>query len=495
MGLFPALKSKERNTVKEPEGLDLFKGLAWVAAGLIGISFLTTTASLMWKIILPAAGIFCCVKGGRLLHKYMLAYKAFQAFIPVWDPTRGMYDRFAQELNAWHQEDTVPACCDADTLYFLKLQKQRLSEKGLKMTDQVMPVKGSGFGTATLSRKSPWYTTDMVYEEICRRLRFENSQGTVYEREVEQVMYEIIVHTPNEEQLSRIAMNCPNCGAVSMVEELGEGCKYCGTRFKIKDLFPRVVNLFFLKSKSSASTSGMVQRTIFFTMLAIFSVLFFFMLLCRRDYIPAYLAECFFAAGICGGLLGLILADIRLLITTFDRDGMKHVSLFKWSSSKRKITNIMKQYDPNFSFDKFEGQIVALVRMAVFAQHPENLACYQANRRDKRFSDILEMTYTNATCLNHMKKEGDILHISLRTWWINYSESQGKVRKTGDCIDVELSRNVTKMEPPGFSITSVGCTNCGGSFDAVRQRICPYCGTEYHMENEGWVIDDMRLIR
>lgn len=97
------------------------------------------------------------------------------------------------------------------------------------------------------------------------------------------------------------------------------------------------------------------------------------------------------------------------------------------------------------------------------------------------------MTYTSATCLKHIRMEGSILHMSLRTWWVNYSENRGKVRKTGDCIDVEVSRNVAVMEPPGFSITSVSCSNCGGSFDAVRQKICPYCGSVYHMENEGWV--------
>ena len=105
------------------------------------------------------------------------------------------------------------------------------------------------------------------------------------------------------------------------------------------------------------------------------------------------------------------------------------------------------------------------------------------------------MTYTNATCLNKSWMEGNILHLSLRTWWINYSESKGKVQKTGDCIDVEVSTNVTVMEPPGFSITSAACPHCGGSFDAVRQKNCPYCGSTYHMENEGWVITDMRLIR
>lgn len=495
MGLFPNLVSKKRKTVNEPGGEDLFQGLIWEAVGLTGISFLTTAASLMWKIIFTVAGIFCCIRGGQLLYKYVSEYKAFKNYVPTWDPDRGIYDKFAQELNAWHQDDIVPSCCDADTLYFLRLQKHRLGEKGLKMTDQVMPVKGSGYGTATLSRKTLWYTSDMTYEDVNRKIRFENAQGILYEREVEQVMYEVIVHTPNDAEISHISMTCPNCGAVSPVAGLNEGCKYCGTRFRITDLFPRVVNLYFLKSSSTASNAGIVQRTIFFTMLAIFTVLFFFMILCRKALHPAYLAECFLTAGFCGGLLGLVLADIRLLLTTFDRDGMKHVSLLKWNRSRIKITNTMKQYDPNFSFDKFEGQIVALVRMAVFAQHPESLACYRGRRRDKRFSDILEMTYTNATCLNHMNKEGDILHISLRTWWINYSESGGKVQKTGDCIDVELSRNVTMVEPPEFSITSVECPNCRGSFDAVRQKACPFCGTEYHMENEGWVIDDMCLIR
>ena len=155
----------------------------------------------------------------------------------------------------------------------------------------------------------------------------------------------------------------------------------------------------------------------------------------------------------------------------------------------------MLQFDPNFSFDKFEGQLISLVKMAVFAEDPQNLACYHGTERDPRFSDILEMTYTNATCLKKSWMEGNILHLSLRTWWINYSEFNGKIYKTGDCIDLEVCTNVTVLEPPGFSITSVSCPCCGGSFDAVRQQVCPYCGSTYHMENEGWVITDMKLIR
>ena len=119
-------------------------------------------------------------------------------------------------------------------------------------------------------------------------------------------------------------------------------------------------------------------------------------------------------------LTGFIVADIRLVATLFDHDGMKHLPILKWGSSKRKIKNTMLRYDKNFSFDKFEGQLVSLVRMAVLAEKPEELACYRADAREPLFSDILEMTYTNGICLNGIRMEGNIMHMSVRTWWVKH---------------------------------------------------------------------------
>lgn len=492
---YPGLDSKPRNSVRQPEEIDLFKGLAWMAAGVVGISFLATSVSIIFKMIFCILGMIFLGIAGKWIRKYSAAYKAFQQFVPQWDSRRGIYDTFAEELNEWQKNGVLPACCDGDTLYFLKLQKERLKKKGLIMVNQVMPVKGTGFGTATLSRKSSWYTTDMIYENIHRKIRFDDRKETIYEREVEQVMYEIVVHTPNDEQLSNITMTCPNCGAVSRVAALEDGCRYCNTRFRITDLFPRVANLFFLKNRSTASVTGMISQSVFFCMLTVLLLEIPFLLFSQSDFLPGRLAVCFLSAGVGGGIIGWILASMRLFLSLFDGDGMKHISLFKWMSSKKKITDLMKKYDTNFSFDKFEGTIVALIRMAVFAEDPETLACYRGGKRSAEFADILEMTYTNGICLNSVRMDGNILHMSLRTWWVNYSADGKHIRKTGDCIDVELSRNVAMIEPPGFSITSVSCPYCGGSFDAVRQRCCPYCGGEYHMENEGWVIDDMRLLR
>lgn len=211
--------------------------------------------------------------------------------------------------------------------------------------------------------------------------------------------------------------------------------------------------------------------------------------------IPAGLAMTFFATLFIGGGLGYLLSSILMFAGLFDRDGIKPMSPIKWARTKRQITNTLKPYNPSFSYDKFEGQLVSLIRMAVFAQNPETLACYCSTKRDPRFSDILEMTYTNGTVLKNVKRDGNRIILFLRTWWINYSEVKGQIKKTGDCIDVVLSRDITQKEIPGFSITSVQCAGCGGSFDAVRQKICPYCGNEYHMEKENWVIESMELVR
>lgn len=104
------------------------------------------------------------------------------------------------------------------------------------------------------------------------------------------------------------------------------------------------------------------------------------------------------------------------------------------------------------------------------------------------------MTYMQALTVNNIHMEGSELCLNLRTWWINYSEHDGAINRRGDCIDITLRRNTAYIEPPGFSITSVHCPACGASFDTVRQRNCPYCGNEYHMENAGFIIEKLALV-
>lgn len=496
MLILPDITRMERkDAVNEADITGFIKGIALCAVGALAASFVTLNIVFEVKGVLLLLGGILGICGFFKIAKYLRQRRAFKDYTPAWDASRGIYERFAKELNEYRENGKMPENGDADIAYFLKLQEERLKQKNLTMKEKIEPAKGEGFGTATLSKKSAWYTVDMSYSNVVRWLEFQKNGEPVYGRRVEQVMYETIVHSPDERQSAQMMITCPNCGNVSHASGLTEGCHYCGTRFRISDLFPRVTNVYFCRANSIHTNQKMFTETIL-SVMAVFGIVTFISEWIAGKYaLPLILLGTYAMAVFVGGFMGLLIGDIRLLISLADRDGMKHISLLKAMSAKRKLMNTMTRFDRNFSFDKFEGQMVALIRMAVFAENAATLTACRNFERDREFEDIVEMTYTKGMCLQNVVQKGNMLYLLLRTWWINYSEKDGKVIKTGDCIDTVLGRNVSRKEPPGFSITSVNCHNCGGSFDAVRQRNCPYCGSEYHMEDEGWVIEDMKLIR
>lgn len=222
--LIPNLTMNGRKEyVKQADINYLVKGVALLAGGILAASCITTELSFPVRGFLFCVGAALCVIGVPFLLKFYKEVKAFKEYVPQWDKGRGIFDRMAKELNAWYEEGEEPESCDGDTHYYLKLQKERLEDKGLQMQNEVLPVKGKSFGTAKFSTKSAWYTTDMLYEEISRELRVLKGTETLYQRQVEQVMYEIVVHTPNEKETDHLMITCPNCGAVSPVAQLMEG--------------------------------------------------------------------------------------------------------------------------------------------------------------------------------------------------------------------------------------------------------------------------------
>ena len=70
------LKRNERDKVSQPDGIQLFRGTIWIAAGNIGISFMTTTVPKQLKLVLSVIGIVFCLIGAKccatLKEKHLL---------------------------------------------------------------------------------------------------------------------------------------------------------------------------------------------------------------------------------------------------------------------------------------------------------------------------------------------------------------------------------------------------------------------------------------
>lgn len=496
MAIFPEYSTQKRSSnIKAPDFFILIKGLLMSATGTVGISVITCPVPSAVRMTGLAVGLILLLLGGKKSIDHVIQKKRFDEYIPVWEEKRGMYDQFALDLNHWYDGGELPKYCDGDMAYFLKLQQKRLNSRHLTMINHTIPAKGCDMGTVTTPLRSLWYTTDMTFEQVTHHLSFQREENLLYEHTADEVMYTNIIHTPNEKEYNHMMITCPDCGAVSSVTELTNGCRYCGTQFQIKDLFPRVTNLFFVRQNSISKNDKLTHQCFFFCMASFFILTTIFAVLHNDTYLPLMLLYIYFSTFLMGGFSGLIVADTALICTSLKRDGRKRIPMFRAIFSKKKIVRLLRSYDRFFSYEKFESQIISLIRMTVFAEDPFSLTFYHGTQPDPRFRDIMEMTYTTSLVLQSVSKEGNLLSLTLRTWWLNYNETNGNIKKTGDCIDVTLRRDMSHPEMPGFSITSVHCPSCGGSFDAVRQHLCPYCGTNYHMENECWTIENLKLIR
>ena len=485
-----------KSEVPAPKGIYLARGLGFPAVGMIGF----TVAGIedidpVPKIIGGAAGLLFCLIGVIHILVYLSQIYKFNKYTPKWDKGRGFFDRFALEMNQMDDTGVYPSSCDSDMQYHLKLQRKRLEAMNLRMHSQIFPSKDEGASTISSTVRSPWYSSDINREQIIRKLSFEDTSGrNIYHRNVGYTMSQMVIHSPDDNRCQELRVACPNCGAVVKVGQLEQGCEFCNTRFSIRDLFPYVTNTYFVRSNTSTKNSVVFTVSLLLSIVAVFVAT---LLYGKTHWGYSFAKSLFYAylvGAMGGGFFGLIFADIVLVISASNRDGMRHIPMFKYIGAKSRIGNVVKQYDPSFLYEKFEGQVVSLIKMAVFTEDPDNLASYQPTVRNPQFDRIVDMIYGGVMILREAHMSGNMLFMTIRTWWCNYAYENGKIKKRGDLIDVTIMRNVANMQAPGFSISAVGCPQCGGSFDAVRQRNCPFCGTAYHMENENWVIADMKLL-
>lgn len=57
---------------------------------------------------------------------------------------------------------------------------------------------------------------------------------------------------------------------------------------------------------------------------------------------------------------------------------------------------------------------------------PEIKRTYHATTLDPRFQNIVEMTHISTFVVKRIRKENNLLHMTLRTWWINYNDMGGR---------------------------------------------------------------------
>jgi rubrerythrin len=415
---------------------------------------------------------------------------------PVEKPSDKIRDDFVSEIARFYEDGTEPTRASQDMRYFLHQHEKRLAEKGVKIQRRYEVLEKGVKHTATKNR--PPYTVDLSFVECESSTQYSNvsSQKILKKhKKSASIFYTNILNRPD---IQNAAYTCPNCGHPATLEIFANGCPMCGTRFQMKQLFPCVTN-FYLMSQLMGKTNmdDIIKRVRFLAILFGIYVAIYAGVASWSGVDRAWVSILIGAfAGLAGGGLGFIIIymiySIFFAIFAMGKMTAHAVSTADIASAaltKNALSKAMARFDPEFSYELFEGKAMSLFRAIAFSEDRTNMSIYRGDPNIPDIDNLIDIDYRGAMkFLNLTVQNGDDLVLLVRLYMFNTYLIDGKIVQRKEDFNMTLVKKLTAKEDYGFSIHAVNCKTCAASFDAMHLLQCPNCGTPYHLENEEWVV-------
>ncbi len=400
-----------------------------------------------------------------------------------------LLDEFTDELHEWTLSGTEPSCASRDLRYFLDLQEKRLKRSGTVREEEYEHVEGEISGCADRSENG--YSSRILYRETVQKISYQKDGKQIKKIRRPVTLYVSFVDKEGHEDR---AYTCPNCGHILTALQARDGCPFCGTFFETDDVYPCATSYY--------TVPGIVERA---------------------GLMDRLKREMLIAGGVCGGaaalalflalndtemilrILGALLTgafygglsafvwymfrSFMILVKLFGEAG-RAMPLMKTLRSREKMLDFMKTYDPDFSYEAFEGRVISLLRMIVFDEDRETLSVWEGDRDFSAYDSIVDMQYRGALYIKNFEKKGRLLRVE-GTAYLTDTYIHGTVREADEKICFVMEKEAQGHADPGFSVHRVSCLSCGGSFDAMHRSCCPYCGNPYDLKKKDWIVKDM----
>lgn len=406
-----------------------------------------------------------------------------------------IYEEFASQLCQWGENGTAPVTGNQDISYGLELQKKRLQKHHTKMEFRLTKRQVRQGTAATAVFSDTRYTNKLVWNAFHRETDYYRDGKKCLTVGDDEQLYTVITWLNNQEDI-QTSYVCPNCGAISAVGVLLEGCPYCHTRFFMSDLFPKVTNYYFLPDYGMGEQEA--RNRVGKWMAAGGAISFLLRLpglvldMIHGENLFLLLITLVFTVGV-GAVFGYFALSIRLLVRVFGGAFKMAPRAAGQISAKKRLTDFMKQFDPGFTFEYFFGKVQGLLKILIFTNDRSRLAVYDGPEFDgSGLDNIVDAQFDGAVSLNGSRIEGEYCHLDLNVYMTDVYCQGGGLKRTSDCFQVGLCRNISRPQDYGFSVKKVSCRNCGASFDATKERFCPFCRTRYELREDDWVITFIR---
>ena len=401
-----------------------------------------------------------------------------------------LLEQFTDELHQWSLNGKEPVSASIDLRYMLDLQETRLKDQGVKREEEFVHVKDEIRGS--LPRSGNGYTSRVIYREARQNLTYRRGEKMMrkYSRPVD-----LYVSFLDKEDNSPDTCTCPNCGHTMTAEEARDGCPYCGTHFEMEEVYPCAVSYYTVPGIVERGTlMDNLKRELIIVGVLCGSVLAVICFFVWNDMMLIFrILAALFMGVFYGGVFAFCWYMFRSLILAgklFFEAG-RSFSMLKGINSRKKMTEFMQAYEPEFSYEAFEGRILALLRSAAFENDRESLAVWEGDDDLSGLNTVIDMQYRGALYIRRCEKTGDILRVE-GTAFLTDTYAGRRVREKDEQFRFCVEKEVTAEYNPAFTFLRVRCDGCGGSFDAVHLRNCPYCGRKYELKKKDWVLTGLK---
>ena len=165
----------------------------------------------------------------------------------VKDSFKVKIEQFLKSLGPAIKNGEDITFADNDITYALRLQHDRIKEKGLDIDYELYerdtkpaPVfVGQNWSDAH-------YESAVCFKEIGVKRSVTKNGQVIFKDKRKTVSYQTITDVKTGTHPDDENYCCPSCGSVAKISELVNGCPYCGIRYKMDDLFPKVTSFYFL---------------------------------------------------------------------------------------------------------------------------------------------------------------------------------------------------------------------------------------------------------
>gem|GEM_PF-737867 len=415
------------------------------------------------------------------------------------DVKKQYYLRFIKQLSDWYSNGKTPELASEDIRFSLELQKQKLQSIGLDMQLQIQKQEGKSNDSAPLSYADNVFVNSIFAKNKRITTSIRNSQKELYIRTADCMMTVIMqnlkqgcVPAPDT------PMCCPHCGAPSTLGRLESGCEFCNTKFLMDELYPKIM-YFFINDLGDADfdqkklKNHIVHCSIFFLLLSIVGMIVR-MVIGELDSRRLIIEISGYIAGsiIMGVLFG---AGIWFIANSFGSVkllGKQARGLTKAGKSVM-FCHMMRNLDPTFSAEYFLDKSISLMKLLVFSENPQELTiCQCSHPLPEKLREIVDIRCRNSGINNYSIRDG-VCNVSVTFYTDSLHYRSGKVLPKSDKIRMSLRKIIKKPTNLGFSVTAVTCPSCGASFDAEKAQNCPFCGNAYPLEENEWVVTDIRI--